>query len=137
VERLLAGAGIRYVDPWADRELAELALRIPQYVITPAGEPKRLLREAMRGVLPEAARVAAAKRSPQPLYVRGLADRARSVVLSLIDGSRAASLGFIDEMALRRAYERFVGRPERVSDREWRALWRFIDVEEWLRRYHT
>jgi asparagine synthase (glutamine-hydrolysing) len=137
VERLLAGAGIRYVDPWADRRLAELALRIPQYVITPAGEPKRLLREAMRGVIPEPARVGAGKRSPQPLYVRGLADRARSVILSLIDGSRAASLGYVDEAALRRAYERFVDRPERVSDREWRALWRFIDVEEWLRRYHT
>jgi asparagine synthase (glutamine-hydrolysing) len=137
MERTFAQAGIRYVDPWADSRLADLVLRIPQYLITPAGEPKWLLREAMRGILPEAARLAATKRSPQPLYDRGLADRASGVVLSLIDHSVAASRGYVDEDAVRAAYARIRAEGSRVTGREWRHLWRFIDVEDWLRRYHS
>ncbi len=134
LERLFARAGIRYTDPWADRGLAELVLSVPQYVITPAGEPKRLLREAMRGVLPEEARLAARKRLPDPLYLRGLAGRGSDVVGSLIAGSRVAALGLVDERVLHETYARFVAAPHRVTERQWRWLWCFVNAEDWLRR---
>lgn len=131
LERVFARAGLRHVAPWADLRLAALAVTIPQHVITPAGEPKGLLREAMRGLLPEAARLAARKRTPQPLYDRGLR-RSEPLVRSLIRGSRAAARGYVDERALAAAYDGFLaGRPLHRA-----RFWRFLDVEDWLRRYH-
>ena len=136
MERLCARAGLRYADPWADRRLAEFVLGVPPYLVTPAGESKGLLREAMRGVLPEAARVLAGKRSPQPAYDRGLLDRARGTVWTLIADSRAGARGFVDEQALRTAYSRYLAAGTSVTEREWRVFWRFLDVETWLRRFH-
>jgi asparagine synthase (glutamine-hydrolysing) len=137
LERLFARSGVRHVDPWSDHGVIELAMATPQHVITPAGELKGLLREAMRGVVPEMARRAAAKRTPARFYLRGLLDRSRDVVWSLIDGSQAAARGYVDAGALRTAYSGFLQRQERVSEREWRAFWRFLDLEDWLRRFHA
>jgi len=137
VERWIARFGIRCDDPWADRRIAELMLSIPQHMITPAGEPKRLLREAMRGVLPEDVRTLARKQPPESLYVRGMADRSRETIANLIRHSRAAELGIVDEAVLGATYATYVAQPKRVREREWRWLWRFIDVEDWLRRYHS
>lgn len=136
LERKFARAGIRHADPWADARLAELVLRMPQYMITPAGEPKRLLREAVRGVVPESARLSASKRSPQDSYARGLVDGASAAVLSLIHRSRAGLRGYVDEGQLRAAYSRFREDPGRVTEREWRPFWRYLDLEDWLRRFH-
>jgi asparagine synthase (glutamine-hydrolysing) len=136
LEGQCARAGLRYADPWADARLARFVLGVPQYLVTPAGEPKGLLREAMRGVLPEAARVLAKKSSPQPAYERGLLDRARTTVWTLIEGSRAAARGFVDERVLRTTYARYLVTKAPIAEREWRVFWRFLDVEDWLRRFH-
>ncbi len=137
LERRFAHAGLRYVDPWADRRIAEWVLTVPAHVVTPGGESKRLLRDAMRGVVPETARLSARKRLPNPLYhARGLADRARPVVWSLIDGSRAVRRGYVDACAVRAAYTQMLASPGAVPERDWRCFWRFLDVEDWLRRFH-
>jgi asparagine synthase (glutamine-hydrolysing) len=134
IEFRFARAGLRYVDPWGDRRLAELMLRVPPFHVNPGGEPKWLLREAVRGLIPEDARVAARKRSPQAFYVRGLLEWARPTVLSLIDGSHAAALGYVDAQVLRDAYLSLPGRLERTTGREWGFLWRYLELESWLRR---
>jgi len=131
IERALAGAGLSFAAPWADLRLAALAVSAPQHVVTPAGEPKGLLREAMRGLLPETARVAARKRTPEPLYDRGLR-RSEPIIRALIRGSRAAARGYVDETALAAAYDGFLAGRRLHRER----FWRFLDVEDWLRRYH-
>src|SRR5690606_35762762 len=45
LERRFARQGVRHTDPWSDRRLVELALTMPQHVLTPAGEAKWLARE--------------------------------------------------------------------------------------------
>jgi asparagine synthase (glutamine-hydrolysing) len=134
-ERLFSRFGLRYADPWSDWRLAELVMRIPPFHVTPAGEAKGLLREAMRGVMPEAARLAAAKRLPTAAYARGLLDRSSATVRSLIDDSRLARAGLVDASALRTAYARLQSNGI-TSVAEWRALWRFVDTEDWWRRFH-
>jgi asparagine synthase (glutamine-hydrolysing) len=134
LERRFARVGMRHVDPWSDRRLAELALGVPQRMITPIGERKGLLREAMRGVIPEAVRVAAHKRTPRPAYSRGLVDRSVETIKSLIEGSHAAARGFVDERVLRERYAGFLTRSNVTHD-EWFWLWRYLDVEDWLRRF--
>jgi asparagine synthase (glutamine-hydrolysing) len=134
IELQYALHGIRYVDPWADRRLIATLLACPADLAYRAGEPKWLLRQALAGLIPEAARVGLRKRTLQPLYERGLVDRSRPEVLRLIDGSRAAARGYVDARVLHTAYDGFVDRPRRVTGREWSFLWRFIELESWLRR---
>jgi asparagine synthase (glutamine-hydrolysing) len=136
LERQFARMGIRHVDPWADARLARLVLQLPEHIVTPPGRPKGLLRQAMEGVLPENVRQAAAKRLPQAHFDRGVFDRASAVVLSLIEGSRAAERGFVDPGRLRAAYDGAGSGSRRFATREWSLFWRFLDVEDWLRRYH-
>ena len=53
LERRFARAGVRYGDPWSDRRIAEWILSVPPSRITSGGQDKWVLREAMRGLLPE------------------------------------------------------------------------------------
>ncbi|MQA00012.1 MAG: hypothetical protein GEU80_11900 [Dehalococcoidia bacterium] len=135
LERRFARHGLRHADPWSDRRLVESVLAMPQHILTPAGEAKWLAREAMRGVLPESARVAASKATPAPHYDRGILDRGSATVRSLLDGSRAAARGYVDEQALHEWYDRMVAR-EPAATAHIGAFWRFLTLEDWLRRYH-
>jgi asparagine synthase (glutamine-hydrolysing) len=136
LELRLARDGLRYVDPWSDRRLAEFVLGLPQYAITPAGQAKGLLRDALRGIIPEPARVQARKRSPQAFYVRGLLGPSRPAVLGLMTGSRAAARGFVDETKIREIYLGLSAPGGRMAGREWGFLWRFLETENWLRQFH-
>jgi asparagine synthase (glutamine-hydrolysing) len=72
-ERTHAAFGLGFVDPWSDRRLAEFVVAMPQAVLDRPGElRKRLVREAMRGIMPEELRRGAAKIVPTPLYHRAL-----------------------------------------------------------------
>ncbi|MFT5390088.1 MAG: asparagine synthase (glutamine-hydrolyzing) [Gammaproteobacteria bacterium] len=129
-ERTHARFGLGYADPWADRRVAEFVLAVPQWVVNQVRTPKRLAREAMRGILPEPTRLAAAKIEPISLYERGMKERARETVFHLITDSRAAALGYIDEAAWRGAYESFLrGEPQHYD------IWWPITFEMWLRRH--
>ena len=136
LERQYAASGVRYADPWADLRLADLVLAMRQHELTPGGESKALVRKAMRGVLPEEARLAARKASPAALYDRGILERAQPVVRSLIEGSRLARAGYVDEAELRASYERQLAGDSRVSNAERALFWRYLDAEDWMRRYH-
>ena len=133
MERRLARVGLAYADPWADRRLLRFALSVPQGVLSPAGDNKGLVREAMRGIMPEPARIAMGKGSIEPLYRRGVLDRGTSTVFALLDGSRAAERGYVNGDRLREAYERFL-RGDLTPDRDWSALWNVLTLEMWLRR---
>lgn len=71
-ERHAARHGIVTADPWSDRRLIEFAAAVPPDVLSRHGENKWILREAMRGLMPEAARTAARKIDPSPLYAHAL-----------------------------------------------------------------
>ncbi len=128
-ERRCARAGLAAADPWSDRRLVEFALAVPQRAINRAGENKRIARRAMRGVMPEAARRAAGKTSPKPLYERALRRRAQAAVRRLLSDTRAEALGYVDGGALRAYYEGYL-RGAREDYRFWYAL----TLEMWLRQ---
>ncbi|MBA2665778.1 MAG: hypothetical protein H0U69_01960 [Trueperaceae bacterium] len=100
-ERLAARAGFEFADPWSDRRVAEFVLSVPQWAVQRVGEPKRLAREAMRGVMPAEALRAAGKVSPEPLLRRAFTERGTHAVDDLLTGSIAAHMGLVDEGALR------------------------------------
>ncbi|HUP01089.1 MAG TPA: asparagine synthase-related protein [Gemmatimonadota bacterium] len=129
-EQTAARSGLGYADPWSDRNLAEFVLAIPQHLVNRASERKRLARRAIRPLMPDGAADATRKTIPEGLFDRGFRERARETVLGLISNSRAAALGYVDEAALREAFESYLRNEPQRHD-----FWSPLRVEIWLRRY--
>ena len=130
MQRLCAALSIDLADPWNDRRIAEFVLASPQHRITGAREQKRLSRMAMRGIMPEAAIAAARKVVPEPLYLDALRRSSYETVMELMTDSLAGRYGFIDEVALRERFGRFVAGSIPYFD-----LWSTLSLEFWLRCY--
>jgi asparagine synthase (glutamine-hydrolysing) len=128
--RTYARYGQQFADPWSDIRLAEFILAIPQWVVQRREDPKHIAKEAIKGVMPEPARRATRKVTPEPLFERGLRDRAQHTVLELLTKSRAASAGFVDGQAVLEHYRRYINGAD--LDHE---LWSLLCLEWWLRRY--
>lgn len=131
LDRLHARAGVAFADPWSDRRLAEFVIASPQWVVQRMVEPKRLAREAMRGVMPEPVRVGASKISPEPLYRRALRERAVANVEALLADPVSAQLGYVDAARLRSHYTAF-----RAGEALHPTFWWALSLEMWLRRVH-
>ena len=129
-ERARARSGLGYADPFADRRLVELVLALPQWQIQGRRRPKHLLRQAMRGVMPEDVRRRAGKSIPVSLFDRGLRDRSVATVRSLLTDSHAAQRGWLDAASARDAYEGYV----RTGAARYDFWWPLI-VEWWIRRW--
>jgi asparagine synthase (glutamine-hydrolysing) len=129
-ERTRAYFGLGFADPWSDRRLASLVLGAPQWRIQRFTQPKRIARLAMRGVMPEGTRKTAGKIEPVSLFHRGFKERAKNTVLALIEGSRAAAWGYVDEEALRKRYLSYLRDEPQTFD-----FWWPLTLEMWLRRY--
>jgi len=53
-EKLHAGCGVETVTPFLDREVIAFVMSVPGEILTRDGVPRRLLRDALRGIVPEA-----------------------------------------------------------------------------------
>ncbi|MGV8042273.1 MAG: asparagine synthase-related protein [Thermoanaerobaculaceae bacterium] len=96
-----AGFGVELRDPFRDRRVVELALRLPPHLLLRRTLVKHLVREAMRGILPEEVRLRTANSSLLGLYRRGVLDRERSALERLVGNPNAAWRRFVDERLLR------------------------------------
>jgi asparagine synthase (glutamine-hydrolysing) len=129
-ERTYARYGLGFADPFSDRRLVELVLALPPALVNrPGDQSKPLMRAAMRGIVPEAARLGADKILPLPLYLQGLQRRA-TLISDLLRAPQIADRGWVDGPALRRHWESHLGggdlRPE---------FWRALVIEVWLRAH--
>lgn len=132
-ERHNAQFGIGYADPWSDRRLTELILRFPARMISRVGEEKRISRRAMRGIMPEEARLQARKIVPTPVFERMLRHDARDAILDLFTDSQLAKQGYVSENVLLAAYHRYLS----GDHREEADFWPTITAELWLRAQET
>jgi asparagine synthase (glutamine-hydrolysing) len=128
-ERTYAGLGLGFADPWSDRRVASFVLAVPQWVVQRPGQPKRLARQAMRGIMPEPVRHSARKIIPMPLYLSALRERASETVRDLLTDSRVQRRDYVDPGTLRAHYEACLS-GSRISPDFWSAL----TLEMWLRR---
>lgn len=129
-ERRASRFGLEAVDPWSDRRIVEFAVAIPQQVMDLSfSQDKRLIREAMRGVMPEDFRVQAGKTVPTSLFYDGFRARGSEMARILLLNTAGQERSWIDEISLRRHFERFLGgRPLRGD------FWWAASLEWWLRR---
>jgi asparagine synthase (glutamine-hydrolysing) len=130
LERLYQRRGLNYADPWSDRRLFELALALPQRVLNSPAEPKRLVKQAMQGVMPEEALRRTGKVYPAAHFFRGITTESREAVRDLIMRPVSGALGYVNEDRLVEAYRQVESGEPSSHD-----LWHALTLEMWLRAY--
>lgn len=124
--------GIDFRHPLLDHRLFELAASLPTTQTFSAGIRKIILRNAMRGRLPDEILDRRDKTYPEAIARRGLAERETAKVWELMTDMRAAEMGFVDEVRLREEYRRFLARETRSG-----LFWHTLTLEAWLRQYFS
>jgi asparagine synthase (glutamine-hydrolysing) len=130
-DRLADRLGIVYRDPWFDIRLVEFVIAVPAELMIRDGVRKIILREALEGILPEKVRNRVGKAYPNALAIRGLRERERERVESLMQDTRMAEFGWVTEAAMQEQYDRYL---KGEFESEW-PLHQALVLEDWLRRY--
>jgi asparagine synthase (glutamine-hydrolysing) len=130
--------GLDIAYPFADRDLVSFVASIPGEIVCDRGVPKAILRQAMRGVLPDPIRL---RRSKGDLtFFNNRAVHAEQATMSRLFDNRsvAAACGFVDLDALR-AHMPSAFRAL-AQDDDARVAWQLgetLGLEVWLRRFVT
>jgi len=117
--------------PFCDHRLAEFALSLHPRLHMGEAQTKRLLREAMRGVLPEPIRTRWNKQGflpPQPLWFR---DRLAAEVEAIVESPSFGTEGLWERGWWRGALRRFRAGEDHLA---W-TLWRPLTTETWRRHF--
>ena len=116
--------------PFLHRPLVEFALRLPPELCARPQARKWILREAMRGILPEAVRTRIGKGTPIELYASSLTTH-RGLLEPLVGQPILADLGLIDAAKLRTAFYSAPQQPHRREDPHG-AVQSTLAIEAWL-----
>jgi asparagine synthase (glutamine-hydrolysing) len=124
--------GIELRHPLLDHRLVELAASLPTSQTFSAGVRKIIMRNAMRGLLPDEVVERSHKVYLNTVAERGLREREQAKVWALMTNMVAAEMGFVDEERLREEYRSYLeGKTRRAR------FWHTLTLEAWLRRYFT
>ncbi len=127
-----AAFGIEVRHPFLDRRLIEFLVSIPPAQIYKVDLSKRLLRQAMAGLLPEAVRLRHAKTNLNTFLDFSLGGGRRDRIERLLATPLATDLGILDRKHLLAAYKRSQDGGSGEFDLR---LWNPIALEVWLREY--
>ena len=130
VTRQAAHHGVEFRHPLLDSRLVEFAARLPSSQTFRGGRRKIIVRNAMRGYLPDEILDQPGKLYPTAIVDRGLRDREQAKVQRWLTQMRAAELGLVDEARLREAYSAYVQGKSRSC-----MFWHAMTLEAWLRKY--
>ena len=119
---------VRY--PFLYRPLVEFALRLPPDLCARPQARKWILREAMRGILPEPVRTRVGKGDPRPVFAWSLATQ-RPLHEPLTRDPILAQLGIIDATRLRAALDGAPRHPHRDGQLH-NQLHSTLSLEAWL-----
>ncbi len=133
LDRTASEFGLECRHPFLDRRLVEYVLSLPNEQLFHAGKTKVVLRNALRGILPEAIRNRQDKTYSTAFVDFSLRKISADRISMLFEDPICAALGFINRFELRRAWEDF-----RTGSRPMKGamFWFPITLETWLRRYH-
>lgn len=122
--------GIEYMHPYADRRLVEFVMAVPGDQLGWPLQKKRVLRQAMTGILPEKVRQRTLITSLVPLFEKGVLDKESEVVRNILTDPLIVQRGYVQESWLQK---------ELQAGNKWQAdgyhLWQCISLELWLKRW--
>jgi asparagine synthase (glutamine-hydrolysing) len=113
-----------------DHRLVEFALSLPTDQTIRNGQRKTIMRNAMRGRLPDSVLDMWGKIVPTTISERGLREREIDKVWGVLTNMHAAEMGFVDEAIVRSAYQDYLDKKAKDV-----RFFYAIMLEDWLRRY--
>jgi len=117
--------------PFLDYRLVEFLFRLPSEALFHGGFSKHILRDAMRGVLPEEVRCRRDKRGFQSAAEQWFRTDLAGFVRDVIESRSFAARGYLDPGRVREAFER-----HRRGDANLRfAIWSWVCLELWFRAF--
>ena len=127
--------GIDLATPFRSPALLRFMLSLPVHLSQRRGESKWILREAMRGTMPEAIRARPKSSSLQPFFDAAIAGPARAQTLALLFSADADWPRFYQSAIVKGLFE-----SKQRSDADSAKLWRCMGYELWriargLRRF--
>ncbi|MBM4241894.1 MAG: hypothetical protein FJ150_09590 [Euryarchaeota archaeon] len=123
-----ASAGVELRLPYLDRRMIEFLISIPNHLRSWKGVDRVLLRESMKGILPELVRTRKDKPSATELYERGFY-KENVRIKTLLQNSYLEKLGFVDSKKLNQELKLLEeGKHDNIKYLSW-----FITLETWLR----
>jgi asparagine synthase (glutamine-hydrolysing) len=130
-ERASAAAGVETRFPFLDARLVEYVLSVPSTRRTHGGERKRLLRSAMRGIVPDTIRFRRGKGDWTDTMDRSLTALCRRDPPAALE-NRSGRLGrYVDLRSARRLVDRYVAGQKELR---W-EVWFLVTVDRWLERF--
>ena len=117
--------GLEGRAPFCDRRLIEFALALPEEQRWRGDQTKYVLRQAMRGLIPESIRLRRTKGDFTHLMKQNFARQCRGETFQSL---RLAEDGYIDATAVRKLYERHLRGDAAAAP----PLWAILAVERWV-----
>jgi asparagine synthase (glutamine-hydrolysing) len=130
IQHLAGRSGMQSRHVLLDHRLVEFALSLPTEQTIRNGQRKTVMRNAMRGRLPDSVVNMRGKIVPTLISQRGLREREQAKVWDYLTNMRAAALGYVDEAPLRSAYQSFID----GKTHDTRFFYALM-LEDWLRRH--
>lgn len=121
--------GVQGSFPFHDRRVVEFILTIPTDQIGLPGYSRRVLRNAMKGRLPESIRRRQGKASFISLFEKGIYQENWRGIKNLFSAPMVLDLGIINEDWLTRELE------QKTQTREGYVFWLILSLELWLQKY--
>jgi asparagine synthase (glutamine-hydrolysing) len=135
--KIAARFGLDTSFPMMDRDLLAFLMAIPGEMQNHGGVPRAILREAMKGVLPERIRLRASKGDFSGVVNRGVGQDAQAICRALSDESRGLQLGYFDANRLRPALAKLSAGLMRPDCLDAWDLADLFGLEVWLRVFST
>jgi asparagine synthase (glutamine-hydrolysing) len=127
--------GLDTTFPFLDRDLIAFLMAVPGDIQNHDGVPRALLRDAMRGVLPEPVRARKWKTDFSWAANEGMVRDLRQIRAHISGASAAVRAGYVDEGRLAAALPGLVAE---LQGPECQAMWDLVDLfglETWLRLF--
>jgi asparagine synthase (glutamine-hydrolysing) len=133
-DRQCTAFGIDHADPFLDYRLVEFMFRVPGTMKIRDGVTKRLLREAMRGVLPEETRTRIAKTGWNAPAHRWFTGRGLEQLRDMVASRRFRERGVYRPQEVDRIVDEHVAIVSSGEPREnhMMFLWQLVNLETWL-----
>lgn len=121
--------GVEPASPLRDVALVEFVMALPSDQIGGPGRTRRVLRNALRGLVPEAVRERRGKTSFMALFAEGLFHREKSHALALAKNAQVVARGWCRAGWMEEQLQAGAALPDGGY-----AVWMWLCVELWLRK---
>jgi asparagine synthase (glutamine-hydrolysing) len=131
--KVAAHHGLDAAFPFFDRDLIAFLMAIPGEIHARNGVPRILLRQALRGILPDSIRTRTWKSDFSSVVNQGVGRDAAEIMNTMTSDCQGVRFGYLDADRLASALARF---PETLDAADCRASWDLADtygLEMWLR----